>query len=197
MKSQRKLACWTIYPTISWAWVKDISDDRYFACFSCFPHCDSYSASPTDLSFVYVQMYHRIYAISCILSFSIRPAHLNSGFTMLFRPVMKHLVLIILACLAVCCAAEEFTGPTELVAVNGESVNATEYCEDLDIFHSLCNYVWKNLSIQNFLCTWTGLKNALIWWAYQQKLASPFWDMATLTCLFWEPWNTNSWFQVF
>ena len=37
----------------------------------------------------------------------------------------------------------------------------------------------------------TGFKNALKWGIYHENLASCFWDMVTLTCKFWEPWNKN------
>ena len=47
----------------------------------------------------------------------------------------------------------------------------------------------KNVPIKSDTCAWTGLKNALIRWAYtkKKKLTSPFWDMAILTCFFGNP----------
>ena len=60
-----------------------------------------------------------------------------------------------------------------------------------------CNSRWKKSTIHNFTTAWTGMKNASIWCAYQEKLARVFWDMATLTCLFWEPWKTKIRFHSF
>ena len=60
-----------------------------------------------------------------------------------------------------------------------------------------CNSRWKKSTIHNFTTTWTGMKNASIWCAYQEKLGRVFWAMATLTCLFWEPRKTKIRFHGF
>ena len=48
---------------------------------------------------------------------------------------------------------------------------------------------WKNSTIQNSTLGLTEMKNASIWCAYQEKLASPFWDMAPLTPLLWQKFS--------
>ena len=40
-------------------------------------------------------------------------------------------------------------------------------------------------------CFHTFRPYGIKWHQLEKNPTSPFWDMATLTCLFWEPWNIN------
>ena len=46
-------------------------------------------------------------------------------------------------------------------------------------------------------CNQSGIQNPSIWGAYRKIPRHSFWDMATLTCFFWQPWKMKFRFQGF
>ena len=46
-------------------------------------------------------------------------------------------------------------------------------------------------------CNQSGIQNPSIWGAYCKIPRHSFWDMATLTCFFWQPWKIEFRFQGF
>ena len=53
------------------------------------------------------------------------------------------------------------------------------------------------VSKQIIRCILTGIQNPSKWGAYHEILMGAFWDMATLTCFFWQPWKLYFIFQGF